>query len=314
LSPPVRPRAFKTGLDVLNHTAVSTLLDQRRLIKGNTKDSVLTGFRSLIDNKILSIPLYDVERHAFVGFMDIIDVTHHFLSALSQDEVNAGFAAWQKKFSSVQNKDVMDLSHRNPWMGVDPSASLQAIVDFLLHYKVHRIPIIDAEGELTSVLSQSNVVSYLVQYIDLFDWAKKTVGELNLGYRQVVVVSNLMITKDAFKVMRDSRVSGVGVVNESQRLVGVLSVSDMRHVGYSEHMFERFYLTVQDFLAVVRSCRLEIPPVVVVTPSTTVAQVGALFTKYKIHRVFVVQSEESMTLLGVISLHDYLLLFGRSFH
>jgi len=315
LSPPERPRAFKTGLDVLNHTPVSSLLDSHlRLVKGYTKDPVLDGFRLLIENKILSIPLYDVERHSYVGFMDIIDVTHHILSSLSHDELNAGFGAWQKKFSSVHNKDVMDLSHRDPWMGVDSSASLQATVNFLLHHKVHRIPIIDGDGELASVLSQSRVVSYLARYIDLFDWAKKTVGELKLGYRQVVVVSNMMVTKDAFKTMRDAGVSGVGVVNEANRIVGVLSVSDMRHVGYTEHMFERFYLTVEDFLAIVRSSRLDIPHVVVATPKTTVAQLSELFTKYKMHRVFVVESEESMNLLGIISLHDYLMLFGRSFH
>jgi len=116
-------------------------------------------------------------------------------------------------------------------MGVDSVASLRAVIDLIVHYKVHRIPIVDSDGELQSVLSQSQVAQYLVQYMDLFDWTKKTVDELKLGYRQVVVVPNNMVTKDAFKVMRDTGVSGVGVVDGNQKLVGVLSTSDLRYVG-----------------------------------------------------------------------------------
>jgi len=314
LSPPTKPRAFKTGKEVLGHTMASSLVHNQRLIKGNAKDPVVTGFRMLIDNKILSIPIYDVEKHAYVGFMDIIDVVHHFLAVLSKDEVKGGFSAWQKKFSSVLNKEIIDFSKRNPWMGVDSAASVQAVIDLLIHYKVHRIPIIDSSGELVMVLSQSRVVQYLIQYIDLFDWASKTVGHFSLGYRQVVVVPSTMVTKEAFGVMSDSGVSGVGVVNTAQRLVGVLYTSDLRHIDYSENMFERLYLTVQDFLTIVRSTQPEMPAVVVATPSTTVANVGALFMKYKVHRVFVVESENTMKLLGVISLHDFLVLFGRSFH
>jgi len=315
LSPPVKPRKFATGKDVINHTMVASLLERRKLIKSNTTSPVVEGFRCLIDNKILCIPLYDIERRSYAGFMDIIDVAHHFLSAMSAEEVKTGYSAWHKKFSSLQNKDVMDVSKRNPWMGVDSVASLQAVIDLIVHYKVHRIPIVDSDGELQAVLSQSRVAQYLVQYLDLFDWTNKTVDELKLGYRQVVVVPNSMVTKDAFKVMRDTSVSGVGVVDDAQKLVGVLSTSDLRHVGYSEHMFDRFYLTVQDFLTIVHGSEgHNIPRVVVAVPSSTVTQVGELFMKHKVHRVFVVDSEQSMKVLGVISLHDFLLLFGRSIH
>jgi len=316
LSPPSKPKLFHTGKDVLNHTMISTLIENDpKLVKGTTKDSVLHGFKLLTDNKILSIPLYDPELHGYVGFLDIIDVAYHFLAVLSKDEVRTGFATWQQKFSETSNKQVIDISGRNQWKGVDPSAPLQSIIDLLVHYKLHRIPVIDGEGSLVTVLSQSRVVQYLVQYMGLFAWGAKTVGEIQLGYRDVICVSSSMVTKDAFKVMRDARVSGVGVVDDNtKKLVGVLSTSDIRHVGYTELMFERFYLSVQDFIALVHVAHPHIPPVTVVTPTSTIAEVGSLFAKYRIHRLFVVESAESMKPVGVISLHDFLLLFGRPFH
>jgi len=79
-------------------------------------------------------------------------------------------------------------------------------------------------------------------------------------------------------------------------------------------MFERFYITVSDFSVLVHAAHPEIPMVTVVTPDTTLAEVGELFNKHSVHRLFVVDSAENKRLLGVISLHDFLLLFGRAYN
>jgi len=286
-------------------------LTESKLVKGSTKDSVIRGFKLLVDNNILSIPLWDPELGAFVGFLDIIDIVHHFLSSLSQDEIRAGFSTWETKFSATLNKHV-SLSHRNPWQGVEPSAPLQAVIDLLVHFKLHRIPVIDGSGHLITVLSQSRIVKYLSLYMQLFEWSKQTVRDLKLGYRDVIVVPSDTVTKDTFKVMRDSGVSGIGIIDPlTKKLVGQISTSDIRHVGYTEHMFERFYLIVRDFALLVHAAHPQVPMVTVVTPDTTLAEVGEMFNKYGVHRLFVVDSVENMQLIGVISLHDFLLVFGR---
>jgi len=209
--------------------------------------------------------------------------------------------------------EVSDLSGKDPWKGVDSGASLQAVVDLLNHYKIHRIPVIDSTGELHTILSQSRVVQYLAQYIDMFTFAQETVEQHKLGYRDsVVVVSTESVAKDAFEVMRDKGVSGVGVVDENQKLVSAVSTSDLRAVVYSKHHFERLNLSVSDFVTLVRVSNPNSPKdALVVTPSTTISQVAKLFEQYKVHRLFVVDSLESKKPIGVISLYDFLLLFGK---
>jgi len=135
------------------------------------------------------------------------------------------------------------------------------------------------------------------------------VQEVKVGFREVITVPANVLTSAAFAVMHSKAVSGIGII-EDGKLVGVLSASDIRHVGYAENMFERFNNTVKEFASLVHSLRPEIPAVVVITPSATLIEIADMFLKYKVHRIFIVNSKEDMKPIGVISLHDFLLLFG----
>jgi len=254
--------------------------------------------------------LYEVDRHRYVGFLDITDIVHHVLHSLSLEDLKSGYETFKAKFLQVKCQDVANISGRNPWKGVESKANLRAVIDLLNHYEVHRIPVITATGELVTVLSQSRVVQYITPRILLFECAIETVGNIKLGYRDVFSVTPDSIVKDAFELMRDKGVSGVGVISEG-KLVESISVSDLRHVGYAENMFERLFLSVKDFLALARIGAPYTSPVIVVTPLSTIAEVAEKLDKYKIHRVFVVESEESMKPIGVISLFDFLKLIGQ---
>lgn len=313
ISPPHKRKTFQTGFDVLAHTHVSDVLQERPLVTALTKDSIIHGLHLLIDNRILSVPLYEVERQRYVGFLDITDVVHQFLKTLTPEELRAGYDNFKSKFAGITCKDVSDISGKNPWRGVDAKAPLQAVVDLLNQYKVHRIPVIDSTGELYTILSQSRVVQYLANYIELFPFASDTVGNRKLGYRDdVVVVPKDSLAKDAFEVMCAKGVSGVGIVDDNNQLIGTVSTSDLRGVVYSSQNFERLNLSVGDFLALVRATNPNVPQdVLVVTPSFTIADVAKLFQQYKVHRLFVVDTIDTMKTIGVISLYDFLLLFSN---
>lgn len=66
-----------------------------RVIDVNATDSVLVGFQRLIENKILSLPIFDVRRNKYIGFLDIVDIVHHFLDSLTETEVGQGFDSFK---------------------------------------------------------------------------------------------------------------------------------------------------------------------------------------------------------------------------
>lgn len=301
---------FNTARDVLDNTKVKDIMvGFSRVIDVNSTDSVLVAFQRLTENKILSLPIFDERRNKYIGFLDIVDVVHHFLDALTETEVGQGFASFKSRFAKVQCKDIADLSGRDPYQPIDESAPLGAVISLISEWDVHRVPIIDAGGELVSLLSQSRVTAYLSQHLMKFDVSKKTVGELKLGLRNVISVKESDLTVSAFNAMRKNRISGVGVVNADGVLVGVLSVTDLRSVGYDDQLFKRLYTPVSEFLKLAHSQNAQKPRgVITVNLENTVGDVFTLFGKYGIHRLYVVDAANKP--IGVISLGDLLKLFA----
>jgi len=236
-------------------------------------------------------------------------VVYYMLHSLSDEDVQEGFEKFSCKFANTLCVAVSDYSSKNPWMAVEMDASLKAAIFFITSNKLHRIPIINGSGELITVLSQSRIVNYLTNYIDLFGFNVQTVEELQLGYKDVITIREDVLVKDAFTIMRSKEVSGLGVVNVEGHLVGTLSVSDLRDVCYPSSMIVRVELPVSDFLKLVHEKHPTRPSVIGVTPDFTVAQIAERFRQYRVHRIFVVHSAMDLRPIGVISLYDFLLLF-----
>jgi len=229
-------------------------------------------------------------------------VLHHFLDALDETEVLAGFDTYQNILSSVTCGDVSDLSGHNPYKAIDSSAPLQSAIHLVCTWKVHRVPLVDINGNLQHVVSQSYLVKYLAKFVQLFPFVGQTVSDLKLGYKdKVISVTASSLVKDAFNVMRDNNVSGVGVVDDSNNLVGALSVSDLRSIGYTEELFPKCYLRVSEFL------RITGQHLVKVLPSDTVGRVAQIFSTTDVHRIFVAVEDNKP--IGVISLYDFIQLF-----
>ena len=77
----------------------------------------LTFPKKLIDNKILSAPVYDVHAHAYIGFIDMLDMVAHVLSALSEGEL-------------IQEQDIVKLLESRERFANDTCATLTGALKF----------------------------------------------------------------------------------------------------------------------------------------------------------------------------------------
>lgn len=71
------------------------------------------------------------------------------------------------------------------------------------------MPVVSGEdNDLMGVLSQSLIVKFLAEHMDRFpDLDKKTIKELNIGFRTVISVNKENSVKDTLLQIRDNRVS-----------------------------------------------------------------------------------------------------------
>jgi len=73
---------------------------------------------------------------------------------------------------------------------------------------VHSVPVVSGEdNDLMGVLSQSLIVKFLSEHMDRFpDLDKKTIKDLNVGFRSVISVTKDNSIKETLLQIRDNRV------------------------------------------------------------------------------------------------------------
>ncbi len=76
------------------------------------------------------------------------------------------------------------------------------------------MPVVSGEdNDLMGVLSQSLIVKFLAEHMDRFpDLDKKTIKELNIGFRSVISVNKESSIKDTLLMIRNNRVSQLKAV------------------------------------------------------------------------------------------------------
>jgi CBS domain-containing protein len=183
------------------------------------------------------------------------------------------------------------------------------------------------------IITQSDVLQYLWENLDHSDPIfSKTVKETSLGLHKVVSVPLHQKLVDAWKTLKESKLSGVAIVDADgfvgfgctgvieqdsdvfiaicRLLVGNISASDIRlDKKFSlDSIIELSHQPVSWVLDQHKAKRpANRPYPISVLPSATVTDVINAITDNHIHRIYVV--DEHKRILGVISLADVLRLF-----
>jgi len=279
------------------------------------------ALRILIYNRLLSAPVLDATSNAIIGMFSMRAVlnlivnnfTEAQLSTMKEANFEAALnerALGTKKLSELQN-----LGNLDPVYLVSTDDSLRRALEIMVQTKTHRVVVVDEKEVPLALVTQSRLVALLGTMMDRIPSADKTIEELRLGFKKVFYVPQDVTTLTAFRYMKDQDVNGIAVVDkESGKLVGNLSIHDLKLLGYSYDYWSLLALPVMDYLQkvpeVAESLNLRthfksLTETVVVRPSDTFSAVISKLYMYRIHRVYIVD-EKSMP-IGVISLHDVLL-------
>jgi len=201
--------------------------------------------------------------------------------------------------------EAIGLSSQNPFLPVDEKASLQDAIDLLVRWNVRRIPVVNSEGELVTLLTQSQLISFLQKHISGFPICTKKISELSVGTKEVVSAHMSDKTIDAFKKIVDKGVQGIAVLDEQDKLVGNLSANDLKIIGHTAKLLPLLILPLSHFNTYIPNNPI-IPGPIAVNPLHTIEEVMFKIVMSKVHRVFV---QDGDRLTGVISLFDLLKLF-----
>lgn len=284
-----------------------------RLIILNTDLLVKKSLNILLQNGIVSAPLWDSHTSTFAGLLttsDYINVVQYYWQnpdALSQID--------QFRLSSLRDIEraigVLPLET----VSVHPSRPLYEACRQMLKTRARRIPLVDTDDEtgremVVSVITQYRLLKFIAVNVVETEMLKKSVLEIGLGTYGPDLETASMDTPviDVIHMMVKKSISSVPIVDKDRKVLNVFEAVDVITIikggAYDElttSVGEALSKRAEDF-AGIYTCSEE----------DRLDSIFDTIRKSRVHRLVVINDEN--VLRGVISLSDilkYVLLHGE---
>jgi len=302
--------------DLFQSTKVEDLvLKGRPIVKAEYFEDVSYLLQKMADAKVHSAVIVDPDpKIGVVGFVDVLDLLVYLLDVTGQSSKDITKDSienikWEGQcFERNSSGSLINLSQKDPLHSISEKAP---ILDALQIFGkgVYRLVVVDEEASythrLTNVLSQSDIIQFIAsKSIQMGSKFNKSLEEAGLHVLGVATVLDNVTALDALRYLRDLKVSGLGIVDSSGKLVGNLSATDM--LGLTAENFRHLALPVRLFLQAMHGFRRN--PVCCKSSDTVLTLINKL-NDHSVQRIYI--ADDNMIPQGVITLTDvmqYLLI------
>ncbi|KAH7008781.1 hypothetical protein EDB80DRAFT_574580 [Ilyonectria destructans] len=294
----------RTSYDVLPLSFRLIVLDTDLLIK--------KSLNILIQNSIVSAPLWDSRTARFAGILtstDFINVIQYYcqypdeISKLEQFRLNS-LRDIEKAIGAVPIETV----------SVHPSRPLFEACRRMLKTRARRIPLVDVDSETNKEMVVSVITQYrILKFIAVNNehntvLLKKTVRDIGLGtYTKLATARMGSSVLDVVHLMVDHNISCIPIVDNDNRVLNVFEAVDVIPC-IKGGMYEELDASVGEAL-----CKRpdESPGIYTCGENDRMDSIFDTIRKSRVHRLIVVDDDNKLK--GIISLSDvlkYVLLSG----
>jgi CBS domain-containing protein len=291
--------------------AVFPLAARNEVVTLSPDDHVAHAFQTLAKEKLLAAPVVDASGTA-VGVVSVLHFVSYFVRHFSAEELqgddwNALVAKKNhllgKRINEIPDLQALDKAHviKEYQTAID---AVNLMIDD--EDPARRVLVVDDNKKLVTVISQSRMLHLVSGVLDsLPDPANRTLRERNLHKKEVASIKLDQPAGDAFVLMREKEISGVAVVDDEQKLVGVISASDIKLLGFDLGYLHLLGKSARDYLTSLRGSIAESQRVVCTcdVDATIDHAVKQLIARH-VHRLFVIDDQRK--LVGVVSIRDIL--------
>jgi 5'-AMP-activated protein kinase regulatory gamma subunit len=312
--------AYATSNDFLV-ALVKTSANQLPIADGkiyvaHRNDKVVDVLKGLINHNFLSCPVVVQKGNStkYYGFIDLADIVRFVVSQFGETTLkDFGENFWKlvEKEELFQTRTVGDLmvyplSSRNPFHEVRRGYSLFHVFEILARERgVHRVPIIDEGRRIVHLATQSQILDFLSKNLaNLGTICNKPLSQLQHITTDVLCVKHNEIAMEAFSKMIKQTVTGVGVIDTNGKLIGNLSLRDLKCISSDGSMFWRLYQTVEVFITKLnKEFNRSVMPITLRIEDTVELAIRTL-SENKVHRIYLV--DHSKKPISVITIKDIL--------
>lgn len=278
------------------------------VVTARSSESISDVFRRMIDKGILALPLFDEETNRYVTFIDVFDILAYIVEVLGVPLDKNEEWALRKEFLTTKCTVLPNRSMRNPWAVINENASVQTAINIMSQTNLTRLAVTDQEGHLTSVLTQTRLVRYLSNRTnEIGPIANIPIERLGLGNNPVIGIKHTEPAINAFLKIYQYNIGGVAVFNDEDKIIGNISISDLKDVGFSLDMFRKMFVKAKQFLY--RKIEgADVPRVVWVSKKSDITEILIKFRQHWIHRIYMLDPNTRKA-VDVISASDMISVF-----
>ncbi|RDW94797.1 putative nuclear protein SNF4 [Coleophoma crateriformis] len=283
-----------------------------RLIILNTELLVKKSLNILLQNGIVSAPLWDSQTSTFAGLLttsDYINVIQYYFQnpdALSKID--------QFRLSSLRDIEKAIGVLPIETVSVNPTRPLYEACRQMLKTRARRIPLVDIDEEtqremVVSVITQYRILKFIAVNVDETEMLKKSVKDIGLGtYGDLQTATMDTTVMDVIHIMVKHSISSVPILDEKKKVINVFEAVDVITI-IKGGVYDELGASVGDAL----SKRSEnFAGIYTCSEEDRLDSIFDTIRKSRVHRLVVI--DEDHHLKGVISLSDilqYVLLHGE---
>lgn len=239
--------------------------------------------------------------------LDIVDFAiqiHEELESWGYESFDS-FLEQSERMSVTTIQELMTTSRRMGAKVISNRMNMRDVIKYLLDFDVRRILVLNEYKRLQNIITQSSILNFVWTEQKIFGgFLDEKLSKFRSSRNPVISVYEDDTTIEAFKLMRDVRISAVCVVDTSERLIGTISVKDLRVIVPGLTIMQRLYVPVSEFRKKMQRETGAPTFSITCTQESTLREILEKFQKNKIHRVWVVDDHNIPT--DVVSLRDFL--------
>jgi len=289
------------------------------VIKG--EDTLENCLKIMVQNNLYSLPVTSNDQ--VIGLVDLKAIVR-FILDLFYERANIAKAATDKVDLVQKNKftpeDVAQVTSKfnskivkelinTPKIERTENDELKTLIkDLSVH---ERVPIVDASHKIVAVASQAMIVAFLVKNLDkLGPRAFESIEELNIINSPVHTVLDETPVIVSYAKMLESNFSALGIADEDQLMLGVISFKDIRG-AFGD--FSKLFMGTEDYINEIRQMDFrDMIPTVNIKSTASLAKAIAKLDACRIHRLFVYkEGDKPHHFSGILSLNNVLSVFIR---
>jgi len=171
---------------------------------------------------------------------------------------------------------------------IQDTTSLDVLIDNYFKWRLHRAPIL-SKGKIIGHVSQSDVIKFLAsnqRHLDK-EFSRK-LSDIGMNQGPVLSISKGDKLIDALNQLTETKFTGLAVVDDNGKLYNNISASDLK--GITKDNFFKLDSTIEQFV----SEQKKLPPVTC-SKDATIGSVIQQLADYRVHRTFVVDSDNKPT-------------------